>query len=266
MAKEIIFNLKLKKNNNNFNNSNDLIQTLYNIVTSLSQKVEQQQKEIDSLKKRINILENQNNQSQNKSSQITKEEKLSKSNQNIYNNNNISNTQQNIYRFSPKECSYILRNKEEELSIKNWIHAHKQIKFNILYRMTRDGANKMNFHINCDNKGKTLVLIETKEGKRFGGYTSLQWNMDGEKKYGENIWLFTLEDTIYKYPLIQQNKLGAIICDMNNGPSFEDGILFNDNDLSTGIIEKQGVIKGTGIINKKFKVKQLEVFQVNIRY
>ena len=70
--------------------------------------------------------------------------------------------------------------------------------------MSRDDTTTINFHARCDNKGKTLILIETKDGKRFGGYTSLQWNMEGEKRYGENIWLFNLEKSIYKYNLIKQ--------------------------------------------------------------
>ena len=136
------------------------------------------------------------------------------------------------------------KKKEEELSIKNWINSYKQIKFNLLFRMSRDGTTTINFHAKCDNKGKTLILIETKDGKRFGGYTSLQWNMEGEKRYGENIWLFNLEKSIYKYNLIKQGKTPAIICDMNNGPSFEEGIIFKDNNLSVGYIEHKGLIKG----------------------
>ena len=61
-------------------------------------------------------------------------------------------------------------------------------------------------------------------------------------------------------------KSGSIICQMDNGPSFEEGIIFKNNDLSVGYIEHQGLINGAGIIGKKIQVKELEVFQVNIRY
>ena len=59
LAKEISFNLKKSNQNIDFN-SNELIQTLYNLIYSLSEKVENQQKEIDSLKNRVNDLENSN--------------------------------------------------------------------------------------------------------------------------------------------------------------------------------------------------------------
>ena len=266
LAKEITFNLKILQNDKPNNNSNDLIQDLLNMITSLSAKVELQQKEIDSLKKRVNDLENQNqnnNQIKNeKPSNIS--DNLKNINCNTNNNPNVS--QPKIYHFSQKECSYIIRKKEEELSIKNWINSYKQIRFNLLFRMSRDGTTTINFHTRCDNKGKTLILIETKDGKRFGGYTSLQWNMDGEKRYGENIWLFNLETIIFKYPLIKPGKTPAIICDMNNGPSFEEGIIFKNNNLSVGYIEHKGLIIDLEIIDKKIQVKELEVFQVNIRY
>ena len=192
LAKEIIFNLKLQQNNN----SNDLIQDLLNKITSLSEKVELQQKEIDSLKKRVNALENE----RHNNNQVIEEKPFKINNTPKNMNNNMNNNQNNInkendnsysqpkiYHFGQKECSYIIRKKEEELSIKNWINSFKQIRFNLLFRMSRDGTTAINFHTRCDNKGKTLVLIETKDGNRFGGYTSLQWNMEGGKKDMERI-------------------------------------------------------------------------------
>ena len=159
-----------------------------------------------------------------------------------------------------------MRKKEEELSIKNWIHPYKQIKFKLLFRMSRDGTTAINFHTKCDSKGKTMILIETKDGNRFGGYTSLQWNMEGEKRYGDNVWLFNLEGIIYKFILIKQSKLAAIICDMNNGPSFDEGISFKNNDLTVGYLESNALFNGGKFKDKKIHIKELEVFQVYINY
>ena len=52
---------------------------------------------------------------------------------------------------------------------------------------------------------------------------------------------------------------------MDNGPSFGEGIIFKNNNLSVGYIEHKGLIKGAEIIDKKFQVKEMEVFQINIR-
>ena len=255
LAKEITFNLKIKQK------EDDLIHNLYNIVKSLSQKIENQQEEINSLKNRVNILENKN-KTNNDKPLINYNNNHNK----IFINDNNNFSDKKIYRFSQKEFSYIIRSKDEDLSIKNWIHGNKQIRFNLLFRMSRDGTTTINFHTKCDFKGKTLILIETKDGKRFGGYTSLQWNMDGEKRYGENIWLFNLEKTSWKYPLIKVGKSGAIICQMDNGPSFEEGIIFKNNDLSVGYINDQAIKNLTKINDNKFNVKEMEIFQVNIKY
>ena len=187
-------------------------------------------------------------------------------NNNNNNQNNIISHEQNIYRFSQKEFSYIIRNKFEDLAVKGWIHINKPIRFNLLFRMSRDGSTAINFHAKCDFKGKPLTLIETTDGKRFGGYTSLQWNMEEQKRYGENIWAFNLGENMYRYPLGKADGLGVIICQMDNGPSFEDGFIFKNNDLSVGYINDQAIKNLTKINDNKFNVKEMEIFQVNIKY
>jgi len=270
LAKEISFNLK-KKQNDNSNNS-DLIQDLINIITDLSIKVDNQQKEIDTLKKRIYNLETENkNQGLKKDERIPKQDKIQQNNMLIFhdiNNNNFCNNdiKPKTYYFCKKEYSYIMRSKIEEISIKYWIHGDSQILFKLLFRMSRDGTSTFNFHCKCDRKGKTLILVETKDGKRLGGYTSLQWNMEGEKRYGDNLWLFTFENNMSRLPLIKQDRRGAIICDMSNGPSFDEGIIFKDNTLSVGYVESNGILKRTGLSEKIIQIKELEVFQVNIKY
>ena len=133
--------------------------------------------------------------------------------------------------------------------------------------MSENGTKAMNFHLNCDSKGKTLILIETNEGIRIGGYTSLQWNMDGIKKYGENVFLISFQNNNFrKIPLIRQNKLGSIICDMNNGPSFDEFLVIKNNDLTKVYIENDSLMRMLGLSKKIFNIKELEVFQVNIKY
>ena len=261
LAKEIQFFLKKKLLNDNPNNNSELIQNLTNLVNSLSLKIDSQQKEIDSLKQRITILE-KNNSSQKIQSTI-KEEKPLKNENNF--NNDLSNS--NRYYFSKYEYSNIIRTEIEDISIRNWIHGMKTIiKFKLLYRMSRDGTSSLDFHSRCDNQGKTLVLIETKNGKRIGGYTPLQWNSGGGFKCGINIWIFTLDGTMYRYPLMKPGQEGSINCCLNNGPSFEEGITFRNNTLSVGYIEHKGLMNASGITDKKIEIKEIEVFQVYIKY
>jgi len=268
LAKEISFSLKKKQNDNSKNT--DLIQDLINIITDLSIKVENQKKENNILKKRISILE-----TSNKSQTLKKEEKIpmqDKFQQNInfhdINNNNLYNNdiKPKAYYFCKTEYSYIMRSKIEELSIKNWIKSNSQILFKLLFRMSRDGTSTINFHYKCDNKGKTLILVEIKDRKRIGGYTSLQWNMKEEKICGDSLWIFTFENNMNIFYLNKQDRQGAIICDMNNRPSFDEGLIFKDNTLSVGYVESKGILKMSGLSGKIIQIKELEVFQVNIKY
>ena len=269
LAKEISFNLKKKQNDNSINS--DLIQDLINIITDLSIKVDNQQKEIDSLKKRISDLETVNkNQSLKKEERIPKNDKMQQNNMIIFHgiNNNFYNNdiKPKAYYFCKTEYSYIMKSKIEEISIKNWIHGNNKIQFKLLFRMSRDGTSTISFHSKCDSKGKTIILVETKDGKRIGGYTSLQWNMEGEKKYGDNLWLFTFENNMYRFHLMKQDGRGAIICNMSNGPSFDEGLIFKDNTLSVGYVESNGILKMSGLSGKIIQIKELEVFQVIIKY
>ena len=46
---------------------------------------------------------------------------------------------------------------------------------NLLYRGSRDGWKYVDFHSRCDNKGATLTLFKTDDGRVCGGYTAESW-------------------------------------------------------------------------------------------
>ena len=45
----------------------------------------------------------------------------------------------------------------------------------LIYRGSRDGWKARNFHDKCDGKGANIVIMKSKAGKIFGGYTSVGW-------------------------------------------------------------------------------------------
>ena len=49
--------------------------------------------------------------------------------------------------------------------IKEWIAPGKNITFNLLFRKCINGSTTLDFHKYCDYKGKTLIIIETIEGR-----------------------------------------------------------------------------------------------------
>ena len=42
----------------------------------------------------------------------------------------------------------------------------------LLYRASRDGWNSSDFHLRCDKKGQSLILLQLKNGLCIGGFAS----------------------------------------------------------------------------------------------
>ena len=45
----------------------------------------------------------------------------------------------------------------------------------LLYRGSKDGWDKKDFHRLCDNKGPTVTIVKSSVGRISGGFTSLSW-------------------------------------------------------------------------------------------
>ena len=90
----------------------------------------------------------------------------------------------------------------------------------MLYRKTRDGSNAKDFHNKCDNKGNTIIFIETTKGYKFGGYTELQWDCSSQSKTDKSTFLFSFNK---KKKFIAKNKNDSIHCYSYHGPVFGYG-------------------------------------------
>ena len=53
-------------------------------------------------------------------------------------------------------------------------------KATLLYRASEHGFKASDFHSKCDNKGKTISLIQDTNDNVFGGYTSQSWTSKGK--------------------------------------------------------------------------------------
>lgn len=71
----------------------------------------------------------------------------------------------------------------------------------------------------CDDKGPTIVLIQTEKGRKFGGYAHVSWskNSPGIYKKDASSFLFSLDKRLI-FPVKNPEK--AINCDYYKGPSF----------------------------------------------
>ncbi|KAJ5071547.1 hypothetical protein M0811_10179 [Anaeramoeba ignava] len=95
----------------------------------------------------------------------------------------------------------------------------------------RNGFNSQNWHKAVDGKGKTLVLIKTKDNFIFGGFTQVGFKYvqsNGEWSNDPNAFIFSLRnDKRDRKPVkftIKQGKEGnAILSYSGYGPFFGDG-------------------------------------------
>ena len=140
------------------------------------------------------------------------------------NNNSIDNFQVYQKLFNSIKNSDILK-ENEELMIRNWINSSKKITFELIFKATRDGDDVKDFHKLCDEISPTLTLCKTKNGNRFGGYTSvaLTKNSSDQNIYDPNAFVFTI-DKRYKYNT--NNPSYAVRSCNSRGPCFGDSCPF----------------------------------------
>ena len=144
---------------------------------------------------------------------------------------------------------------------------YKKISLNLIYKAIIDSDKAEVFHKKCNEANNTLVLVKSGNNKRFGGYTTCNWQGNSIEKKDDNAFVFSLdkmkiykvikgEDAIACYPKYGPIFLGCQIriydqFFKNGGTTFEKGLNYEteeDYELSGGL--------------KKFDVKDLEVYSV----
>ena len=145
--------------------------------------------------------------------------------------------------------------------------------FQGIFQSALDGDSAQKFHKFCDGEANIIVIIESKDGRRFGGYTKIGFSSDGDIKKDDFAFLFSLDKMkIYKV----RKKSKAIYCNSNYGPCFGDkdnkDLQISDNYLS----QNSYVGRANGSFlnmsqdyelnqgNKEFQVEKLEIFKIII--
>ena len=142
-----------------------------------------------------------------------------------------------------------------------------QLILNLIYKATVDSDRAEIFHKICDKAKRSIVLIETDNGRRFGGYTSVSWKGKCLNKKDSSAFIFSFDKMkIYEnisgkkaigcYPKYGPIFLGCQIriydeAFKNGGSTFKKGINFRtDEDFAL-----------TGG-ERLFKIKEIEVYEV----
>ena len=188
---------------------------------------------------------------------------------NLYlNDEEINNLTEKIKNIG-KSCSNQFINskiKFDENLVKDWIG--KNFTSELLFSTSKNGFKPSEFHRLCDNKGPTIIFIETKKGCIFGGYTELDWDKSSGYKTDESTFLFSINN---KAKYTRKNKLCSICCRDDLAPSFggnvypdfycmgscERGRLCNENTFAT----KEELNNG----DSRFEVKEMEVYQIKFK-
>lgn len=160
----------------------------------------------------------------------------------------------------------------------------------LLYRGSETKFNWAEFHAKCDSKSPTLVIVKSKDGSIFGGYTESKWNdpnpliqyrPDGQRKIDDPFIVYYFERKkslskfksdpsaflfILKYPFWTENdekpvkarvvdSKYAIYCDQNDGPSFGKFDFVIQGNAQTRHHRK---VNNYFLIGSSFKISQQE--------
>ena len=166
----------------------------------------------------------------------------------------------------------IIKNDDEMNLILNAIHKNPnlKIKVKLLYTPTLEENSWRDFHNYCDNKGPTIVLCESTTGKRFGGYTSVSWDLKNTGYKDINAFLFSLDNK----KIYDKGNNKQIYCGNNHGVHFWGntlGLIWNEDGKFIGENQSSHYTKGHEYFNvpmnalsgaDKFYMKEMEVYQV----
>ena len=225
------------------NNANGQINELYTIVNQLTDEVKNLKEKNKNLEEKNKELEIHNKTLEQRIEKIEK------------------------YLFPRKENFEQEKENRKDLSIiRQWL-PNRHVQLILLYKKSRDGSSSEVFHKLCDNKGTTIIIIETTEGRKFGGVTHDNWNTDGIWRKSTNDFVFSL-DSKEKFDYCwgnstMGNKENVITFGYYMNSS-ENAISFKNYSLDEGIANKSllKIINNSTFENESFKTKEVVVYGI----
>jgi len=251
----------------NDNKMNDLM----NILKIQSEKINKLENENICLKNELNKLNNLNEEISTLKNKIVllehKQNLLIKfqKEKNIAKEKNKEQIEKGI-----QLDSHIINNiKEYKISLKNWINKASFIKTNLLYRLTRDGELFKTFHEKCNNKSPTLIIIESINGQKFGGYTTCTWNGRWTNKFDGLTFLFSLNKNIKFEKKFNLNDNKDIYADEDCGPWFGRNDLYFEKNMKICYSYKSSqysFLNDKDIFHNKdnddIELKEVEIYEI----
>ena len=263
------FELKvINKNQINLNLKINILEKIIDVKIPLIQR-EISQKEINEK------LLNENKKLINEIKLLKEENQLIKSNlQKLQNDfDNFKNEKKNKNENNPFINSKIQVSQEQANLIINRLKLVPQfgnnyyLKFELLYRATRDGDAAEVFHRLCDNKQNILVIVETTKNRKFGGFCSIGYKSKGYEQIDNTAFIFSF-DKLKVYNVIKDNC--AVYWSIEYGPMFGGSRTVVTNKFLTNLNSANPKNNYYEIPNNyelnggesTYLIKELEVYQV----
>ncbi|KAJ5067199.1 pep-cterm sorting domain-containing protein [Anaeramoeba ignava] len=165
----------------------------------------------------------------------------------------IQNENLFIFKTRFKFKSIIIEEIKHFKKLKEWINDNEFFyKMRLGFSAKKDGFDSQKWHSICDNKGKTLIIIKTKDNYIFGGFTQIGFTNDkskwkeNDRRYNngfipdKNAFIFSLRNDKNdrkpeKFTIKKEFSQYAIYFHFLRGPNFGAGSDFYlKQDLQTG--------------------------------
>ena len=174
--------------------------------------------------------------------------------------------------------SLIIKNNYSNSLIKNWISPNFKIQANLLYRMSRDGAEISTFHNLCDDKGpENLLLFHLKNDNIIGFFIHGFFDSVSNWKSDNKCLIFNLnQKKIYKltdnlqYAFNSEGECGPSVNYLGCNPGVKLNYIYfcpknieRIFDGASKILPLDGKrIESGNDIEFEYEVIELEIFQI----
>ena len=260
--KEIKFPLKQTEKNDKdkFNELYDIIKNLKEENNNLKKRVDNNENLIKELIKRIEYLEGKEKEREKEKEKEKEKIKEQELRRKTFNSNII------ISHENFEFINNLISNREP---FKN-----KKIKYDLLYRASRDGDDASKFHEKCDNKNQVLVIFKTTKELIFGGYTQIGYKGKGGNILDNNAFFFSCN--LKKIYNVKKDKT-AILDNPTCGPTFGNNTtiicvankMFDYNCCTCSVNAScfDGISSDYEINagEQSFRLQEIEVFQITIQ-
>ena len=241
----------IKKNQN----KDVIIQNLCQIVNELKKDNTNLKNELTEVKQKLSTIEEQIKNLVEQKIAAAQEPKFDKVESAIFKSNEE-------YDFIIKRLKRVNLNEDNN----NIEREDNNINLKLIYSATKDGYKAKDFHLKCDNYNNVLILIKTKKGLKFGGFTTETWAGEGDKLDKEAFCFSLTKKKIYNY----KKGRSSIYVSPNYGPTFGNCIFEIRDEFKTNggicsrdyFYDNQETEYDINNEEEQFEIEEFEAFNV----